>query len=247
MAAEIESHYADVLVGMKPGDRHFEFLVEKYRELKAETLIDYLDFDKFPKTERQVRSEIARQAENYIKVGLNEHPLVNLSKSKFKDSLIKLAEPQPKNSEGRFNIPAAVLGQVPPRDVYAAVGAGYHIDGLDLYDWPDDPQGYSTPQRLYLSWTDSGVANLYRSVDEVRASLRADAKGTARGATDADGGGLYSAHLRILEHHWPDFPGTSVERGSAPDLRLFGGRPGVSGGWVGSADPRWGSALCGRD
>lgn len=243
MAAEIEKAYRQALGSMSPDDRYYAFLSKQLRDLETQVQFDYLDFDKFPTTEAEVKAELARQADKYLNFGLNKHPEVKMGRGKFKDSLIALAKPLSENFAGRFDIPVAILGQVPARDVYVAAGVGYYLDGLDVRDWSDDPQGWRTPSLLYLTWMQDGVWNLNKTVQDVRASLEAD----MRGATVSDGSGLYVAHPRILEHHFIDLPGTSVGRGHAPCLGLFYGRPRVHYDWVGPAGPEFGSALCGRN
>jgi len=243
MATDMERHYREVLARMELGDKHFDLLDRQYRELRAALQLDCLDFDRFPKTETKVKEELARQADRYIEFGLNGHRQINMEQGKFKDSLIALACFQLENFAGRFDIPVAVLGQVPAKDIYKAAGVDYQLGDLDVRDWPDDPQGYVTPQRFYLSWMDTGVFNLDRKVEDVRTNLAPD----MRGAQESDGSGLYVAHPRILEHHYVDFPGTSVGSGRAPYLHLFIGRPEVGYDWVDCAYPEFGSALCGRD
>lgn len=243
MVMEADKALRGIIRGLPEGDPQHEFLLLHSRAIEARALLACLDFDEFPTTEAEVQAELARQADQYLKFGLNKHPKVEMTGGEFKDSLIVLAKPLPEKFAGRFGIPVAVLGQVPPKEVYEAAGVAYYLEGLDVGDWPDDPQGYTTPRGLYLVWMDTGVGNLDKKVEDVRANLPA----YTRGATEADGSGLYVAHPRILEHHMIDLPGTSVGSGSAPDLSLFDGRPGLDHGWVGFADPRWGSALCGRD
>ncbi|OGD97280.1 hypothetical protein A3E71_04450 [Candidatus Curtissbacteria bacterium RIFCSPHIGHO2_12_FULL_42_33] len=171
MATDMERHYREVLARMKPGDKHFDLLDRQYRELRAALQLDCLDFDRFPKTETKVKEELARQADRYIEFGLNGHRQINMEQGKFKDSLIALACFQLENFAGRFDIPVAVLGQVPAKDIYKAAGVDYQLGDLDVRDWPDDPQGHKTPQRLYLVWMNTGVDSLGRKVEAVRLSL----------------------------------------------------------------------------
>ncbi len=243
MAASIERMYRETLSGISPKDPHYEFLVRHFGELEQEIQFDYLDFDKFPTSEAEVKSELARQADKYIKFGLNKHPEIRMTRGKFKDSLVALARPQPENFTGRFTLPIAALGQVPAKDVYEAAGVKYWLAGLNVQDWPEDPKGYITPHSFYLAWMDDGAKNLKRKVEDIRLNLRVD----ARGSTESDGSGFYVAHPRILEHHSIDLPGTVVERDGAPYLHLFGGRRELSHDWIDDAHPRFGSALSGRD
>lgn len=249
MASDIERGISEAARALRgiidplPEGEERAFLTPKLLEIEARVQLSYLDFDKFPTTETEVAAELERQAQRYLERGLNKHPKIKLSKGKFKDSLVSLVRPQPESFAGRLLLPVAVLGQVPAKDVYEAAGVGYYLDGLDVQDWPDDPHSYTTPTVPYLTWMQDGAGNLNRKVEDVRAGLEAD----TRGATESDGSGLYVAHQRILTHHFIDFPGTSVGSAYAPDLDLFDDGPRVSGGWVGSARPRFGSALCGRD
>lgn len=167
-----------------------------------------------------------------------------MGKGKFKDALVGLGGPQPEHFALRFfDIPTAVLGYIPPKDIYNAAGVDYFLEGLDVGDWKKDPKGYKTPSGIYFTWMQDGARNLNRRVEDVRRTLEV----VARGATEFDGTGLYVAHPRILEHHFIDFPGTGVERDDAPYLDLLDGRPRLHCRWVDLVSPKFGSALCGRN
>lgn len=235
-----------IIGGLPEGDPQRAILLPHLHAIESQALLGSLDFEKFPKTEFEVREELARLADRYINFGLNKHPQIRMAGGVFKDSLVALARPQPENFGGRVDIPVAVLGQVPPSDVYRAAGADYYLEDLNVRDWPDDPLGYTTPQGLYLAWVDTGMGNLGTKVDDVRWDLKAGLR-DLRGMSENDGGGLYVAHPRILEHHGIDFLGTSVESDFAPYLSLFHGWPEVHCDWTGGAYPKFGSALCGRN
>lgn len=239
---EAEKALRGIIDGLPEGHPDIVFLSPYLREIETYAQLSYLDFERFPKTEAEVKEELARQADRYIEFGLHGHTEVKMEKGKFKDSLVALWRVQPERFAGRFDIPVAVLGQVPAKDVYEAEGVDYLLEGLDVRDWPDDPQEYKTPQGLYLAWMDTGVGKLNREVEDVRLSLERD----ARGATELDGSGLYVAHPIILEHHFIDLPGTFVGRNIVPSLGLFRDGPRVAYVWV-AVGPGFGAALCGRD
>ena len=242
MVMEAEKALRDIVGGLPKDHPDRGFVSEHLSGIEYRARLAYLDFDKFPTTEAEVKEELARQADKYLKLGLNRHPQIKMSRGKFKDSIVVLAGAQTENFKDRVDIPIAVLGQVPAKDVYEADGVKYWLDGLNVRDWPDDPFGFLTPRITYLSWMNDGAVNLKREVADVRANLETD----LRGATESDGSGLYVAHPRILEHHFIDFPGTSGGSVRAPYLKLFDDGPRLSYGWVGDASPRFGSALCGR-
>lgn len=244
MVQEAEKSLRTIINQLPKGDRQRDFLLPHLREIEVHALLPYLDFDRFPKTEAEIKEELARQADRYIEFGLNKHPKIKLARAKFKDSLVAFAALRPEKFADGLSLPLAVLGQVPPKDVYTASGFDYFLNNSDVRDWPGDPYGYRTPQRLYLArMVDTGIGNLNKKVEAVRANLAAD----LRGATEADGSGFIVAHPRILEHHYSDLPGTRVGLDRAPCLALFSGGPEVDYLWVGGASPRFGSALCGRD
>lgn len=242
-AERIAEVLREELPNFEEGNRLRTILEPVLSELEVETQLARLDFEAFPKTEAQVKAELKRQADKYIDFGLHRHPARKMAKGKFKDTVVALGDSQPERFAKRFDIPTAVLGYISPKDIYNAAGVDYFLEGLDVGDWKEDPKGYTTPSDFYLTWMHDGARNLKRKVEDVRRTLEV----VARGATELDGTGIYVAHPRILEHHYIDFPGTSVGRDDAPSLHLFLGRPELHCSWVDGAPPGFGSALCGRN
>ncbi len=113
-----------------------------------------------------------------------------------------------------------------------------------MVDWPDDPKGYRTPDKPYVTWLQDGKKNLSQSVKTARNELDED----ERGGTEFDGIALYIACPRVLEDHFLDLPGTSIGSDStAAWLYLLYGEVQLSHPWVNYADPRFGSVSCGRE
>lgn len=187
-----------------------------------------------------LEAEIERQTRLYIVRDF--HKRLRMSESRFKDHLMELAVPQPEAFRGRFNIPVIAFGQIPTKEQARLAGINYYLDGINVSDWEEDPQGYITPKRSYLTWMQDGTANLNRKPTAVRDTLAVD----ERGATIQDGIGLYVAHPEVLNSHYLDLPGTSVGSGCIADLVLWDGRPELGSNLADDADPRWGSASCGR-
>ena len=87
-----------------------------------------------------------------------------------------------------------------------------------------------------------GTVNLKKSVEAVRKKFVQD----ERGATIYDGIALFVARPDILNDHYVDLSGTQVGSDDAPSLDLWSGGPGLHYYGVDSANPRFGSASCGR-
>lgn len=64
-----------------------------------------------------LKAEIERQAGKYQELGFPGHKGLRVSEGKFKDSVMKLAVPQPENFKGRFNTPMIVFGQISAREI----------------------------------------------------------------------------------------------------------------------------------
>ncbi|MBI4033009.1 MAG: hypothetical protein HY377_00600 [Candidatus Blackburnbacteria bacterium] len=164
-----------------------------------------------------------------------------MSKEDYLASLPKF-EAQPEAFKGRFDIPVVVETRIPVVRQCELAGIGYHLSDLEVADWPQDPQGYKTPNVPYVTWMQDGSGNRGESVDKVRGEFAGD----ERGATIFDGVSFCIAHPQILENHYIDLPGTSVGSGRAPYLRLGARGPGLDHGRVDAAGRGGGSATCGR-
>lgn len=192
-----------------------------------------------PKVEITLEAEWERQAQKYI--SLNYHKELGLSKQEYRDSLPKFS-PQPEAYRDRFDIPVIVETRISPKRQCELAGIKYYLWGLPVSNWPDHPKGYKTPNTPYVAWMQNGNKNKGKSVEKARKEL---AK-YERGATVFDGLALYISHPEILNNHYVYLPGTKVGSEHAARLGLWSGRPGLDDGWVGYADPGWGSASCGR-
>lgn len=192
--------------------------------------------------EISLEEEIERQIGRYQELGFHRHRDVAMSAGKFKDSVMKLAVPQPKNFKDRLDAPFIVSGQVPIKDQCKLAGIDYLLSGFNVRDWTEDPQNYKTPNGFYMAWTDEGARFMNRTVEDVRKELAS----FERGGTEFDGIGLYIAKPQILQTRFLDLPGTAVGSGTAPLLYLWGGRPGLDCHFVGHALPEFGSLVCGR-
>ncbi len=149
---------------------------------------------------------------------------------------------QPVAYKNRFDIPLLVERRIPVARQCELAGVTYFLGGLNVRDWSEDPQGYKTPEKPYVTWVQDGSANLDRSVENVRSRFVED----ERGGTEFDGIALYIAHPEILENHYTDLPGTSVGPGGTPWVGLWDGEPKLDYDWVGAAAPGFGSVSCGR-
>lgn len=190
--------------------------------------------------ELDLQAEWIEQSQKYIDWGY--HKELSMSQEDYLASLPKF-EPQPEAFVGRFDIPILVETRIVPKRQAELAGLNYLLRGLNVHDWEDDPKKYKTPKIPYTTWMQDGKKNLKRSVRNVRRTLEAD----ERGATEYDGIARWIANPSVLEDHYIDLPGTSVESGGrAPYLCQWRGRPGVDGSHVDSVDPGCGSASCGR-
>jgi hypothetical protein len=187
--------------------------------------------------------EVERIATKYQEMEFHKHKTLNVSKGRLKDMIMELVSPQPESFKGRFDIPVIVFGQIPVEDQAKLAGVNYYLKGLNVRDWEEDPRGYRTPKGAYMTWIQDGSKNLKRSVEIVRSTLDPD----ERGATEHDGIGLYIARPNILTDHYVDLPGTSVGSDSAACLKLWFAGPALRYDLAGLADPKFGSATCGRN
>ncbi len=198
--------------------------------------------DPGPKPEISLESEMERQTAMYLEREFHKHKKIGMSKGNFKDSIMGLVVPQPEEFRGRFNSPVVVFGQIPAEDQCRLAGIDYSLKGLNVCDWPDDPQNYQTPNFLYLTWTDEGERSMNRKVEDVRKELVSD----ERGGTEFDGIALYVVKPQVLEKRFLDLPGTALGPGDVPFLNLWNGRPYLVRYFVGNANPEFGSLVCGR-
>lgn|SRR3989344_5454258 len=218
---------------------------ERYPEL-AESLRDSarlaIRLRVEPFTSELLEAEVERQAGRYKELEFHRHKNLRISADKLKDQIMSLVYEQPEVFRGRFDNPQVVFGQISPEDQARLAGLDYHLGRLNISDWEHDSQGYITPETSYMTWMQDGTVNLKKSVETARNALVQD----ERGATIHDGIALYIVNPDVLKDHFIDLPGTRVELGHAPCLRLWRGGPGLDYYGVGGADPRFGSASCGR-
>ena len=145
--------------------------------------------------ELNLENEWLRQTRKYIKLGF--HKELNLSKKEYLDSLPKFG-PQPENFKGRFDIPVMVETRISVERQCELAGIDYLLGSLSCIDWPNDPQGYKTPKKPYITWMQDGAKNLREKVEIVREKLAKD----ERGATIFDGIAFYLAQPKSLKDHW---------------------------------------------
>lgn len=114
----------------------------------------------------------------------------------------------------------------------------------EFEDWKDDPAGFQTPDNPYTTWMHDGKVNLRRKPIDIRDELLE----YQRGGNTFDGlalaGVVYPA---VLKDHYLDLPGSQYDSDDAPSLRWGGDRPWLRCSRVGSAAPRWGSVVAGRN
>lgn len=183
--------------------------------------------------------EWQRQARRYVKLGF--HTELGLSPEDYLASLPKF-EPQPESFRGRFDIPVLVETRIALFRQAELARLAYYLGGLNVRDWESDPSGYKTPDSPYTTWMQDGKTNLGRSVRAVRRTLEPD----ERGATVHDGVALWIVTPDLLNDHYVDLPGTSVESDFAPYLHQWHGEPEVSYVLVDFALSEFGSPSCGR-
>lgn len=190
--------------------------------------------------ELNLEAEWSRQTKRFIDLGF--HKELGLSEQEYLDSLPRFG-PQPENFKGRFDIPVVVETSIPVKRQCELAGIEYFLAGLEVIDWTDDPKGYRTPDRPYITWLQDGEKNLNRAVEAVRKELAKD----ERGGTVIDGVAVCIAHPQVLREHFLDLPGTRVGSVFAPYLILCFGGPELHCFWVVDVHPGFGSASCGRE
>lgn len=156
--------------------------------------------------------EWQRQAQNLAKLFAKE---LNLTKEWYIATLPKL-KLQPKEYEGRFDVPVIVETRVPLKRMLelAGIACGFGVDSIG--DWREDQS--KTPKKPYVAWLSSIVSYRRGSVEIVRKSLQAD----ERGANIYDGLALFLQDPKLLGHpfhRYLDLPGSQVGISKCPYLR----------------------------
>lgn len=186
-----------------------------------------------------LEEEWRRQANGFVNLGF--HSELGLTKEKYLESLPKFT-PQPESFKGRLDTPVLVETRISPKLQSELVGIQHFLYGLSITDWNKSLKNYTTPEVPYAAWLEDGRNNLNKKPKDVRSSLKADEVG----GTELDGIALYISNPKILEHHWLDLSGTSVESDRAAVLRLWDGWPELNVRFVDRADPKFGSVVRGR-
>lgn len=164
---------------------------------------------------------------------------LGLSREEYFESL-PIFEPQPEAFQGKFDIPVIVETRVPLGRMLEIVKINAFFNIGEIEDWKDG--GSKIAKCPYIAWLKDGGGNLDVSVRNVRKNLASD----ERGGTIHDGLALYLRNPIILEHHFLDFPGSQVGSGSAPNLHLLYGGPGLDHRSVDHANPRFGPVVAGK-
>ena len=225
-------------LGPKTEDPGVPKKVEESQPITTETVKIY--------PEISLEQEWQRQADRLLELGFHKELIVDgkrieLTAQEYSDSLPKF-EPQPESFKGRLNTPVLAETRISAKRQSELAGIQYFLDGLNVKDWDKDPKKYKTPNSPYAVWTDEGARNMNRKVRDVRKKLAPD----ERGGTEFDGIALYIVKPQVLKTRFLDLPGTAVGSDFAPGLALWRGRPRLNRGFVGSADPRFSSLVCGR-
>jgi len=189
--------------------------------------------------EISLQAEWDRQAQNLANIFSKE---LNFKTPQEYIATLPKFEPQPKNWKGRLDTPVIVETRASPSRQSELAGIKYFLDGLDKTDWNKNLKGYTETTVPYAAWLDDGRNYINKKVKDVRSNL----KGDEIGGTELDGIALYISNPKILEHHFLDLPGTSVESNRAAGLRLWLGRPELGCGFVGGASPGFGSVVRAR-
>lgn len=186
-----------------------------------------------------LEEEWQRQSRRFVELGFHEE--LGLTGEEYIATLPKF-EPQPEEWKGRMDTPVIVEIRISPKRQSELAGLKYFLEGVDKADWNKTLKGYIAPEGPYAVWLDDGRNHMKKSVKDVRKNLKADELAGA----ELDGIALYVSNPKILEHHFLDLPGTSVESDGAAGLRLWDGGPEVFCSFVGGAHPRFGSVVRGR-
>lgn len=198
---------------------------------KAETVKIYPEISLEEERERQIKGFI----------GLGFHTKLGKTEEEYAMRFPRFTS-QPESFRGRMDTPVLVETEISPKDQCGLAGIPYFLDGLSKTDWNQSLKDYTIPEAPYAAWLDDGRNHINKKVKDVRSNLKSD----EIGGTELDGIDLYISNRKILEHHFLDLPGTSVESVSAAYLRLWDDEPGLYCRFVGSAGPGFGSVVRGR-
>ncbi len=189
--------------------------------------------------EISLEQERARQIQGFIKLGF--HTELSKTEEEYAARFPEFTS-QPESFKGRMDAPALVETEISPKRQSELAGIQYVLDGLSKTDWNLNLKDYTAPEAPYAAWLDDGRNHMNKKVKDIRSKLKSD----EIGGTELDGIALYISNPKILEHHFLDLPGTSVESDHAAYLGLWRGRPRLGYYFVDSAFPEFGSVVRGR-
>lgn len=186
--------------------------------------------------------EWQRQANRFIT--LRFHQYLTLSEQDYLDSLPQFTL-QPEQFKGRFDIPLLVETRIPVSQQAKRANVRYCLDGLNVLDWDEDPQGYKTPTHPYVTWVRDSVENTIYNAEDARSKLQKD----ERGGTEYDGISFYIRHPQALKGHFSYLLGTSVAGPREKDVAFMGDGgdgPLIFCVWANGTPSGYTSLICGR-
>lgn len=236
---------------------------QKAIALARQTLVSFNVVDPGPKVEvpsiAPVENSVAKTPETpkiYPEISLQEERIRQISKYINLGFHVKLGKteeeyakrfpeftPKPESSKEKLGIaPVLVETEISPEDQCRLAGIEYISGGLNRTDWNKTLKNYETPKAPYSAWLEDGRNNLYRKPADVRKGLKESGE---FGGTELEGIALFISSPKILDHHFLDLPGTTVESGCSARLLLWLGRPRLGYHLSDVASPRFGSVVRG--
>ncbi len=174
------------------------------------------------------------------------HNKLHVSTGRFKDNIMKLYAPQPDSYIGRFDRPLIVFGQIPIKEQAELAGLDYYLEGLNVGEWEQTQEGFTTPKRAYLTWMQ--VDKKYQELNGLEASY--SMQPDERGGNIPDAIGLYIASQKIPNGVGYYLPGTLVGYEKSSGIAYLGvlsNKPAISYCGVSTKMPGVVTATCGRN
>lgn len=197
-----------------------------------------------PKMYPEISLQEERIRQIRICIGFGFHTKLGITEEKYASRFPEFP-PQPENyKEGLGITPVLVETGISPEDQCRLARIEYVSGGLNRTDWNRTLNNYETPKAPYAAWLEDGRNNLNRKPTDIRKDLETG-KSEGFGGTDIEGLALYMSNPKILDHHFLDLPGTTVESDYSASLFLWNGRPRLSCSFTDHADPRFGSVVRG--
>jgi hypothetical protein len=179
---------------------------------------------------------LSRERERQLNTHLEHHlyEALSVSKDRYVDRFPEMIVP-PDEIALMYKFPLIVteINKL-PLDVQMSLIGGVNLVEERIIQWGERP-----PKPPYVTWTNGGVSNRNKSVDEVRARLSR----RSRASTVSEGILLALVHPEVVRGYGVDLPGSSVGTESVASLSWVNREPTLYDDWVDRQFPNFGSLV----